>query len=80
VVSRFAGAASELDGALVVNPLDPDEIAEALDQALTMPAAERTDRWKRMVAAVRADSAQAWCRRFLAALEEGAPERTGAAA
>jgi trehalose 6-phosphate synthase len=80
VVSRFAGAASELDGALVVNPLDPDEIAEALDQALTMPAAERTDRWKRMVAAVRADSAQAWCRRFLAALEEGTPERTGAAA
>jgi hypothetical protein len=33
-----------------------------------------------MMAAVRADSAQAWCRRFLAALEEGTPERTGEAA
>jgi trehalose 6-phosphate synthase len=80
VISRFAGAASDLDGALVVNPLDPDEIAEALDQALAMPAEERADRWRRMMAAVRADSAQAWCRRFLAALEEGTPERTGEAA
>ena len=34
VLSRFAGAVAQLPGALLVNPLDPDEIAEALDQAL----------------------------------------------
>jgi trehalose 6-phosphate synthase len=69
VLSRFAGASGELEGALLVNPLDPDDIAEALDVALTMPAEERLARWKPMDAAIRANSAAAWCRRFLAALE-----------
>jgi trehalose 6-phosphate synthase len=69
VLSCFAGAAGELDGAVLVNPLDPDDIAEALDVALTMPAEERLDRWRRMDAAVRGTSAATWCRSFLAALE-----------
>ena len=48
VLSRFAGAAEELDGALLVNPHDPDEIAEAVDAALSMPHAERLSRWRSM--------------------------------
>jgi trehalose 6-phosphate synthase len=74
VLSRFAGAANELDGAVLVNPLDPDDIAEALDVALAMPAEERLARWRTMEAAVRATTASTWCRSFLAALEgEAAP-------
>ncbi|WP_137181625.1 trehalose-6-phosphate synthase [Roseomonas sp. AR75] len=69
VLSRFAGASGELEGALLVNPMDPDDIAEALDVALTMPADERQARWKPMDAAVRANNASAWCRQFLTALE-----------
>ena len=69
VLSRFAGAAQELDGALLVNPLDADDIAEALDVALAMPAEERLARWTTMEAAVRATTAASWCRGFLAALE-----------
>lgn len=69
VLSRFAGAAVELDGALIVNPLDPDDIAEALDAAMDMPADERLDRWTRNWASVKAGSASIWCRRFLSALE-----------
>ncbi|NGM23312.1 trehalose-6-phosphate synthase [Roseomonas stagni] len=69
VLSRFAGAAQEMEGALLVNPLDPDDIAEALDVAMDMPADERLDRWARMAAIVRANTAAVWCRRFLAALE-----------
>jgi trehalose 6-phosphate synthase len=82
VLSRFAGSAQELDGALLVNPVDPDEIAEALDAALTMPQEERADRWRRMAEAVHRTTASAWCRHFLAALEEGAGAslRTPAAA
>jgi trehalose 6-phosphate synthase len=73
VLSRFAGAAPQLEGALLVNPLDPDEIAEALDQALSMPRAERLARWRPMQAAVREGGARAWCRGFLQALEGGDP-------
>lgn len=70
VLSRFAGAARELDGALLVNPLDPDEIAEALDTALAMPREERAARWRGMRAAIGETSAARWCQRFLAALEQ----------
>jgi trehalose 6-phosphate synthase len=69
VLSRFAGAAPELSGALLVNPLDPDEIAEALDQALRMPREERAARWRPMLSTVREGTARAWCHSFLRALE-----------
>ncbi|MBV1799079.1 trehalose-6-phosphate synthase [Siccirubricoccus sp. G192] len=71
VLSRFAGAAPQLPGALLVNPLDPDEIAEALDQALTMPREERLARWRPMAEEGRASGARAWCLSFIAALEGG---------
>ena len=41
VLSRFAGAARYFDQALIINPYDPDEIAEAMHEALTH-AARRT--------------------------------------
>ncbi|MBK1661061.1 alpha,alpha-trehalose-phosphate synthase (UDP-forming) [Paracraurococcus ruber] len=69
VLSRFAGAVAQLPGALLVNPLDPDEIAEALDQALRMPREERQQRWQDCAVSVFRDGARAWCRDFLAALE-----------
>src|SRR5205814_2614108 len=41
VLSRFTGAAEELTDALLINPLAADEFAEALRQALAMPAEEQ---------------------------------------
>jgi trehalose 6-phosphate synthase len=69
VLSRFAGAAPQLEGALLLNPLDPEEIAEALDAALTMPLEERVARWRSMERLVREAGAKAWCRDFLSRLE-----------
>ena len=46
-----------------------NEIAEGLDQALTMPKDERLDRWGRMNALVRDGNARAWSKGYLAALE-----------
>jgi trehalose 6-phosphate synthase len=70
VLSRFAGAAPAMQGALLVNPYDPDEIAEALHAALEMGVEERRSRWNSMNAAVHASTAALWARNFLAALEE----------
>ncbi len=36
ILSRFAGAAEQLTSALLVNPYDADEMADAVEQALTM--------------------------------------------
>jgi trehalose 6-phosphate synthase len=69
VLSRFAGAAEYLEGALIVNPFDVFGVATALDRALTMPLAERQERHRQLLAAVRANDVHAWRRRCLAALE-----------
>jgi trehalose 6-phosphate synthase len=69
VLSRFAGAALELPDALLINPYDPDEIAEAVHAALTMSLEERIERWTRMNQAVTGNTAADWARRFLADLK-----------
>ncbi|MBX9942991.1 MAG: trehalose-6-phosphate synthase [Reyranella sp.] len=74
VLSRFAGAAHELTEALIVNPFDPDAIADAMHQALSMPLAERRHRHAALKAKVLRTTAQAYCRRFIDAL--GAPPVT----
>ncbi|MBV9747987.1 MAG: trehalose-6-phosphate synthase, partial [Acetobacteraceae bacterium] len=68
VLSRFAGAAKQLEGALLVNPHDPDAIAEALDKALGMSLADRQARWRDCWQAIGDATALAWGRSFLAAL------------
>ncbi|MEE8730173.1 MAG: alpha,alpha-trehalose-phosphate synthase [Rahnella inusitata] len=49
VLSQFAGAANELTAALIVNPYDRDDVAAALDKALTMPLEERIERYNDMM-------------------------------
>ena len=50
IFSRFAGAADELDGAIIVNPYDLEAVAEAMHLSLTMPLEERQGRWRRLLA------------------------------
>lgn len=64
VLSRFAGAANELTAALIVNPYDRDEVAAALNQALTMPLEERKARYDEMMALLRKNDIAHWSRRF----------------
>ncbi len=75
VLSKFAGAARQLGAAILVNPVDPDEIADALDSALRMSRPERQDRWNACWEAIRDTSALAWGRSFVSVLgrigEEG---------
>jgi len=68
VLSEFAGAASELSGALKVNPYDVDAIADAIGKALAMPLDERASRWKADFGCISANTATAWAESFLSAL------------
>jgi trehalose 6-phosphate synthase len=69
VLSQFAGAAHELTEALIVNPFDPDAIAEAMHVGLTMSLAERKERQAALKAKVFRTTAEVFCRRFITALE-----------
>ncbi|QQQ02764.1 trehalose-6-phosphate synthase [Lysobacter enzymogenes] len=73
VLSRFAGAADQLGEALLVNPHDADEVADAVAAAARMPLAQRRERWAAMMASLRASDIGAWRRGFLQALAETAP-------
>jgi trehalose 6-phosphate synthase len=68
VLSRFAGAADELEGAIIVNPYDLEAVAEAMHLALTMPLDERQDRWRRLFAQIKEHDVVRWRRRFVDAL------------
>jgi trehalose 6-phosphate synthase len=75
VLSRFAGAAEIFPEALLVNPFDTDETAEALRLALDMPLEERKGRWQALMTAARQHNVDDWAVAFLAQLT---PEKTGA--
>jgi trehalose 6-phosphate synthase len=68
VLSKFAGAARQLDAALLVNPHDPDAMADAMDQALRMGLAERQQRWRSLWEAIEHRSPVVWGRSFVAGL------------
>lgn len=69
VLSRFAGAAQQLEGAVMVNPHSPDDLAHAIETALDMPLAERKARWESMIGTVRDDNVHQWTERFTHDLE-----------
>jgi len=68
VLSRFAGAARELDAALLVNPYDHEGVAAALHQGLIMSLEERRERWQSMIEKVQSNSLENWRERFLTVL------------
>ena len=68
VLSTFAGAARELDGALLVNPYDLDGVAAALARAVEMSPQERRDRWQPMMDRLLKHDITAWRRGYLEAL------------
>lgn len=73
VLSRFAGAAHQLDGALVVNPYDIQGVADATQLGLKMDQPERHARWRSMMTTLQHDDLTAWRQRFVATLAGTAP-------
>lgn len=69
ILSRFAGAAEQMKQALIVNPYDVEEMADAIKVALEMGLEERCERHRALLAGVRTHDTFAWCRSFLNALE-----------
>ncbi|KQV84205.1 alpha,alpha-trehalose-phosphate synthase (UDP-forming) [Rhizobium sp. Root1220] len=69
ILSRFAGAARELKGALLVNPYDVEGTANSLGRALNMPLDERRERWRRMMDYLLEHDVSRWCDDFMADLK-----------
>ena len=65
VLSGFAGAAKELDGALIVNPYDTQQVAQAILRAILMPLAERKARMQTMRDQIASSSIYDWSAKLL---------------
>jgi trehalose 6-phosphate synthase len=77
ILSEFAGAAPELkSGALLVNPYDQSEVAEALATAVTMELAEQRRRMLRLRTQVRRADLGAWLQAFISVTEGAAGSAT----
>ncbi len=75
VLSQFAGAADQLDQALIVNPFDQEAVVEAIKTALDMPLDERVARWNIMMRGLRAADIDHWRDSFLSSLHSASGAR-----
>jgi trehalose 6-phosphate synthase len=68
VLSTLAGAARELNAAILVNPYDTRAVGHATQRALTMSLSERRERHTSLLSTVRGNDAAAWAQHFIADL------------
>jgi trehalose 6-phosphate synthase len=65
ILSKFAGAAEELDEALIVNPYNIDDMANAMQTALRMPLDERKRRHTALFNRISKRDVRYWRKSFL---------------
>ena len=68
VLSRFTGAARELDQALLINPYDTETFADTLATALNMESEERAARMQRLRDTVKSNNIYRWAGKILTTL------------
>lgn len=65
ILSRFAGASQELQGAIIVNPYDIEKSADAIKMALEMPKEEQYTRMKQMRQVIVGHNIYSWAATLL---------------
>jgi len=70
ILSRFTGACRELRDALIVNPYDIEELAEAIRLALEMDPEELRAKMRRMRRAVKENNSYRWAGTLITELSE----------
>ena len=65
ILSEFAGAAQSLNGSIVVNPWDSQQVADAIHEAVTMPADVRAENHAKLYKYVCKYSAAFWGSSFI---------------
>ena len=73
ILSQFTGAARELDDAVIVNPYDIEQMADAIKTALEMSSKERLERMNRMKKTVKKNNVYRWASKFILELSDLKP-------
>ncbi|MDB5170943.1 MAG: hypothetical protein JWO35_637 [Candidatus Saccharibacteria bacterium] len=70
ILSETAGAAEELQDAILVNPAQPETVVSALQQAITMPKKELRYRLRRMQKVAADNTIHTWASGFVKTLQK----------
>ena len=70
ILSEMAGVAKEMGEAIIINPYDEEEIAEAIFQALNMPLPEQRERIKMMQQRISRYDVFKWSAEFMKSLQK----------
>lgn len=70
ILSELAGAANEMGEAILVNPMDKEEVAQAIQSGLTMPPEDQRHRLQILQSRLRDYNVVNWVNDFLRQLDE----------
>ena len=76
LLSCYAGAAEQMQAAVIIDPHKPKSMIEGLSIALKMPLSERQSRYQSLLQGLKQDNLQAWQQRFLEDLYDGKKRQT----
>ena len=65
ILSEFTGAAQSLNGALIVNPWNTDELAEAIHESLTLPTEKKDAHWEKLYKYISKYTSAFWGENFV---------------
>lgn len=65
ILSEFAGAAQYLNGAVIINPWNTEEVADAIYEALTIPEEKKAANFKKMFKYISKYTASYWGETFV---------------
>ena len=65
MLSRYAGAAEQMQAAVIIDPHQPKSIIHGLKTALEMPLAQRKERYQALLQGLQQDNLHAWQQDFL---------------
>ncbi|MER2164136.1 MAG: trehalose-6-phosphate synthase, partial [Psychrobacter alimentarius] len=63
--SRYAGAAEQMQAAIIIDPRQPKSIIQGLKKALEMPLMQRKERYQELLYGLQQDNLHAWQQDFL---------------
>lgn len=70
ILSEFTGAAQSLNGSLIINPWNADELSEAIHDSLTIPEEKKNSNFKKLFKYVSKYTAAYWGENFVSELQK----------
>lgn len=75
ILSEFTGAAHSLNGSIIVNPWATDQVADAINRAMTMSESKRKENFEKLFSYVSKFTAAHWGLTFVAEMQKNLKEQ-----